>query len=139
MNSGPNYVLDFPSPSTSGMRSCAGATLVFGLVVTIEIQLLSRTAASRNTLAPGSLNRYCRRTGLSVFSLDPLGHVSLVEGAHRHETAALRYGLRPHVAPTQAQLIEGGLYACVEDDVGPSVEGESPREAGTARSLSFST
>lgn len=62
-------------------------------------------------------------------ALDPLGHMPLVEGPHGHETAPLRYGLRPHAAPAQAQLLEGGLYARVEDGVGLAVERESPCEA----------
>ena len=63
------------------------------------------------------------------------GHVPLVEGAHGHEAAAFRYGLRPHAAPAQAQLLEGGLDARVEDGVGLSVEWEAPCEASYGKSI----
>lgn len=65
-------MLDSPGPSTSGIRSWMGATLAFGLVVTTENRSPSRTAASRNALAPERRNMYCRRTSLPVLSLSTL-------------------------------------------------------------------
>ena len=54
------------------MRSCTGATLALGAVVTTENRSPSRAAASRNARAPGRRNRYYRLTGLPVFSLATL-------------------------------------------------------------------
>lgn len=70
-------MLDSPCPSTSGMRSWVGATLAFGLVVTIGSRSPSHTAASRNALAPGSRNRYYWRSGLPVLSLSTLSVMCL--------------------------------------------------------------
>lgn len=61
---------------------------------------------------------------------DALGNVSLEEGADGYEAAALDDSLRPHAATAAPELVEGGLYAGVEDGVRRSVEWESPLESG---------
>lgn len=71
-------------------------------------------------------------------ALDHLGHVPLVEGAHGHEAAPLRYGLRPHAASAQAQLLEGGLNARVKDGVQPAAKLVPLSVASETVGLSFS-
>lgn len=71
-------------------------------------------------------------------ALDPLGHVPLVEGANRDEAAALRYSLRPHATPAQAQLLGSGLYARVKDGVQPAAKLVPLSVASETVGLSFS-
>ena len=61
-------------------------------------------------------------------AIDLLRHMTLVEGTRGNEATALRYGLRPHAAPTQAQLLEGRLDARVEDGIGHTIEREAQCE-----------
>lgn len=56
--------------------------------------------------------------------------MSLVEGTDGYEAAALRYRLGPHAPATATKLLEGGLYAGVEDGVRLAVEREAPLEPG---------
>ena len=61
-------------------------------------------------------------------AIDLLRHMTLVEGTRGNEATALRYGLRPHAAPAQAQLLEGRLDARVEDGIGHTIEREAQCE-----------
>lgn len=59
---------------------------------------------------------------------DLLGGAGLIEGADRHEAAAVRDGLGPHAPVPAPELLEGGLYAGAEHSVRLSVQREAALE-----------